>query len=104
MEKTKYLCPSCGSRMTDDAIYWFNRKQEYVDRTGDNRRRESNAVVNGVGWSDSFMTRASDAELYEAFKKGRISKTRYRIEMKRRDCPSFFEDVSMFPVREFGYL
>lgn len=46
-------------------------------------------------WSTSTIMRSTEKELRVALKRGRISETRYRMEMKRRANPGFFASVGV---------
>lgn len=116
IDKTsKVLCPACYSRMTTQEVREFHeinpdataevlqmqpvvgatkakptitRKLDYPHKSLD-----PETIINGGRCTNSFIIRASDKELKEAVKNGRISKIRAEIEFKRRAHSRYYTNL-----------
>ena len=124
LEKSRVLCPGCASEMSGDEFLSFNRlhsptdlvmrneryeiqkrMEELEDRSNKNiPTGESDIVSFGGGCSELFIRKATELELQEAMKRGRLSKVRYRIEMKRRANPERYDWCHEDEERSFGKL
>lgn len=115
---SKVLCPECYCSMTEAEVQKFHSKhadetavitnvsESIADCTGSGTSSnqgskpscfsdncESDAIAYGGRCSVYFITHATDKELIEAVKKGRVSKTRARIEFNRRKNKEYFNDI-----------
>lgn len=111
-----YVCPACAAKMTAEGIASHRRKCEEVGR-----KPEIEANTAAVSWEktplavsltsvvrdftpmgfDSYADELSQGqierftvdELKEAVRKGRLSKVRARIELRRRQNKSYYNDL-----------
>lgn len=117
IEKSKVLCPSCASTMDDYQITAFNRlhdndkckvmKNEKTKKSSfsfNSSFNDEDPVSFGGGCSDSFIRRATEEELKQAVKQGKLSRVRFKIEMKRRKNPEWYDDCPEVEERCFGKL
>lgn len=83
------LCPSCYQEAK--RIQQEEADKAYVAKVI--KAKSVDSIERHEGWSTRTLLRATDKELEEAVKKGWVSKTRYKIEKRRRQKKSYYLDV-----------
>lgn len=107
-ENSKVLCPSCYATMNEIEIMDFH--QSHPEKTAEFSERKIGSVMplyvneNTKGKDEIFDTTggvlSSGAIMYSpkhkliaAVKNGRLSKTRFRMEMRRREHEKYFRNL-----------
>lgn len=122
---SKVLCPECASSMTAAQIEAFNnshRCETLLNEVNKNEIKQpskhssdisfnetqfpddSEAVLYGGGSSEYFIKHATPSELVDAVKYGRVSRTRARIELRRRKNADYFNDLPETEEVQLGRL
>ena len=118
-DNSTVLCPSCYGKMTEDEIRMFHQshhaeKPRYIPNnipvqngaairpiasstckvpsfTETKWTSDTNLVNSGGVWSKNRIMYSSREELIEAYRLGKVSKARCRIELRRRENPRFYD-------------
>ena len=117
--RSTVLCPACYGKMKPSQIEDFHSR--YNAEKPDKKKavplptvkikeftpstikikdakwtRDSNSLNSGGFWTCSHIMSATKRELEEAVEQGKVSKARYRIEMRRRNNFAYYD---LFPVK-----
>lgn len=96
------LCPECASKMTDREIELYNLACRTKPSMEERARQKNNKplpdstddILTSVAPINSgTLSRMSKSMLKEEVAKGRLSETRYRIEMRRRQRPEAYNEL-----------
>ena len=109
-ERSTVLCPLCYHSMTDREIKKFhiehNAQVPEQNETADSLPHIPDKVVNSIGgtckrptvcisasesWTVQTITSASEREILDGVRDGKISKARARIELRRRQNKEYFD-------------
>lgn len=125
-DKSYILCPECYFKMASKEVTQFHEKhkEQYASAkaVADSAKPVQSVFVNsskpppcvsadaefdvfrseGRSSSENFIHDATKEQLLDAVRRGRLSKARARIELRRRKNPMYFADLP--DIEECAYL